>query len=90
MFHFAFLVILLRRKMNMAEVTAEFFDNNESASKHRESLAFHVQEDMYRWLESQNGNHVACLYLHHSSITPVPPPPPPHTHTHVRHVRRFL
>mmetsp|Transcript_11009 Transcript_11009/g.14318 ORF Transcript_11009/g.14318 Transcript_11009/m.14318 type:complete len:573 (+) Transcript_11009:54-1772(+) len=49
-----------RRKMNMGDASANFFDcSNESAQKQREDLAVFVQEDMYKWLEAQEGMAVA-------------------------------
>lgn len=45
-----------RRKMNLGEVTADFFDStNQEATSQRETLALAVQEDMYKWLHSQEG-----------------------------------
>lgn len=49
-----------RRKLNMTDTSAKFFDcDNENAQKQREELALFAQEDMYKWLHAQEDMAVA-------------------------------
>jgi hypothetical protein len=46
-----------RRKMGLAGADATFFaSSNADASRKRDELALAVQQDMYRWLKSENQN----------------------------------
>lgn len=56
--------------MNLGAVTADFFDSsNMDATAQREALALEVQEDMYRWLDSQEGIYYNSSPLIHVSNT---------------------